>query len=488
MASQEPKSLVSRLILTSLVSLYAASAATSPPALLDSDNIKQQDDIAKENWAYSVGIQAYVFALPLAIFDREYRLRTNPDTLARVRQLCPCAPINEMGHMHKLATASDKLPYTPNNDTIYSGALFDVSDEPVILTIPDEFKRYWSVQFTDQYLENFAYLSSRASKGKGGHYLLAGPNWQGTTPPNTQLIRVKENIFSAALRIAVNQEINGDLAKARELQEQVHTTSLSHWGKNFSVVKPTISKRPYKKYTGELPYFSKMVDLLDYTTQNYRHAAALAQFKTVGIQQGKKLDTKNMDPAFLRGLKRAEADGHQIMRWKVKYRGTPYPTGWNNLHEGTYGYNYINRAEGALEGLIVHDKEEAVYFSTYEDINGSLLNGSDHYVLHFEPHEIPQFVENGFWSLTMYGPDFQLVDNPINRYALSNRSSGLRYNKNGSLTIRIQHEAPEGHESNWLPTPRNGLFRINYRIYRPSEEASSPSTMHNFLPGIKKVN
>ena len=44
--------------------------------------------------------------------------------------------------------------------------------------------------------------------------------------------------------------------------------------------------------------------------------------------------------------------------------------------------------------------------------------------------------------------------------------------------------APAGHGSNWLPSPPNGLFRINYRIYLPTKaarigrrwQASSPQT------------
>ena len=49
------------------------------------------------------------------------------------------------------------------------------------------------------------------------------------------------------------------------------------------------------------------------------------------------------------------------MKWKVKFRGAPYPTRWNNLRPGTYGFDYFDRAAGALEGLFVHDRDEAEY-------------------------------------------------------------------------------------------------------------------------------
>ena len=47
--------------------------------------------------------------------------------------------------------------------------------------------------------------------------------------------------------------------------------------------------------------------------------------------------------------------GDQILQWKVKYRGTTYPNRWNNLREARYGFDYLDRAVGVLEGLFVHD-------------------------------------------------------------------------------------------------------------------------------------
>ncbi len=68
------------------------------------------------------------------------------------------------------------------------------------------------------------------------------------------------------------------------------------------------------------------------------------------------MDVDALSEPMRRGLAWAAADGPQIMKWKVKHRGTPYPTRWNNLRPGTYGVDYFDRAAGALEGLFVHDR------------------------------------------------------------------------------------------------------------------------------------
>jgi hypothetical protein len=57
------------------------------------------------------------------------------------------------------------------------------------------------------------------------------------------------------------------------------------------------------------------------------------------------------------------------------------------------------------------------------------------------------------------------VPNPINRSSLGNRS-GLVANADGSVDIYIQHSAPAGHESNWLPAPA-GNFTLWLRAYLP---------------------
>ena len=126
---------------------------------------------------------------------------------------------------------------------------------------------------------------------------------------------------------------------------------------------------------------------------------------------------------------------------------------------GNYGVDYFDRAAGALEGLFVHDREEAVYFSTYESGDATLLDGANQYVLHFNKDEIPQTLKNGFWSLTMYGTNFQLVKNPINRFSIGDRTKGLVHNQDGSLDIYVQeHTSPRGKKATGFRARRAACF------------------------------
>jgi hypothetical protein len=81
--------------------------------------------------------------------------------------------------MKTLATADDVMPYTPNNDTVYSGALLEFGGDPVILRAPDIINRYWSVEVADPYTNNIFYIGTRATKGFGGNHAFVGrlSNW-----------------------------------------------------------------------------------------------------------------------------------------------------------------------------------------------------------------------------------------------------------------------------------------------------------------------
>jgi hypothetical protein len=67
-------------------------------------------------------------------------------------------------------------------------------------------------------------------------------------------------------------------------------------------------------------------------------------------------------------------------------------------------------------------------------------------------------------------PDFFLVANPIGRYSIGDRTPGLHIADDGSLTIFMQHDEPQGPgpRANWLPAP-DGDFRPILRMYEPGE-------------------
>ncbi|MGA5192659.1 DUF1214 domain-containing protein [Streptomyces exfoliatus] len=90
-------------------------------------------------------------------------------------------------------------------------------------------------------------------------------------------------------------------------------------------------------------------------------------------------------------------------------------------------------------------------------------------MLHFDAGKTPPV--DGFWSLTMMNERQLFADNPLNRYAIGDRS-GMRSIPGGSLDIYVQHENPgPDRERNWLPAPAgsfNTFLRLNWPGSPPS--------------------
>lgn len=141
---------------------------------------------------------------------------------------------------------------------------------------------------------------------------------------------------------------------------------------------------------------------------------------------------------------------------------------WDYFGEpiGDFNTEYAYRALVALAGLGANTVEVALYSKIEQDADGNTLTGEKSYILHFESY--PQVLEGGFWSVTAYGDDDFLIDNPIDRYCINDRS-GLLANDDGSVDVILSEDAPKD-TTNWLPVGVGG-FHLFMRIYTPDMEA-----------------
>jgi hypothetical protein len=112
------------------------------------------------------------------------------------------APFNQIKNLAYVATYKDTAVVTPNSDTPYSTLWFDLRAEPMVVSVPAvEKTRYYTVQLIDGNTFNFGYIGSRATGNDAGDYMVAGPDWQGTTPPGIKKVFQSSTQFAfAAIR------------------------------------------------------------------------------------------------------------------------------------------------------------------------------------------------------------------------------------------------------------------------------------------------
>ena len=127
--------------------------------------------------------------------------------------------------LHPPASASKLLTTGVNHDTLLTVGWLDLSQRPLVLHVPDFSGRYYSVQFSDPFDVNFAYVGTRTTGTQAGDYLIAGPDWKGQVPQGMTQISSPNNSVLVIGRVLV--ESDSDLATAYDLSKQIQLASLS---------------------------------------------------------------------------------------------------------------------------------------------------------------------------------------------------------------------------------------------------------------------
>jgi hypothetical protein len=191
-----------------------------------------------------------------------------------------------------------------------------------------------------------------------------------------------------------------------------------------------------------------------------------ARFARIGVAPGKAFDPEALTPEIRAAIEQGVAEASAALKSEAQAQ-----TGSRGMFgsRDELGATYITKRNyGAMLGIYANSEAEAFYASQQTDDAGQVLDGSRHWVLRFEPGQLPPVTE--FWSITMYSlPERFLVDNPINRYSIGDRTDGLTLGADGSLEIYIQHEDPgPERRSNWLPAPEGPFFFVG-RFYGPGQ-------------------
>lgn len=381
--------------------------------------------------------------------------------------------MNHFYNVRNLATPAYRDGGSPNNDTLYSIAWVDVSKEPLILSHPDMGDRYFTFELAGIDSDNFAYVGTRATGGKAGSFALVGPDWKGRLPDGvTALPQSRSNSILILGRTLVDGP--ADLPAVRKLQDQYTLIPLSLWGKKDAVLPVNRDVwEPFNLKTDPLAQWKTMNRAMTENPPQARLAKLTEFFGKVGIGPGQ--DIEKLDASTKRGLARAAVDGRALLNEVIRSGDLgKRVNGWNippsQMGRAGLSDDFLLRASlQCLGGIISNDPAEAIYFNTTIDANGKAFEGGKRYIMRFAPGQLPDV--EAFWSITMYDPTYNLVDNPINRYAIGNRTPDLKKDADGGLTLFIQRDSPgKDKESNWLPSTKTGSFLVIMRTYMPGPE------------------
>lgn len=410
--------------------------------------------------------QAYIYGYPLMEYER-------------VRQTVP--DLNTIHSLTSFANPDVDPIWTaigggkrPNTDTFYSLAELDLSNGPVVLSIPDMGDRYYSLQFTDPYTNVVDYIGSRTTASDPGQYAIVwsgGP--AGTIPVGATVVTVP---YSSILMLG--RTLAGDAADQAKAIDLIKQYTLTPAGGT-----PPVTPQPKPG----LAYLDAISAAMTTNPPPAQDDPTLAKLAKIGVGPNLTVADAGLGPLarlsaglavkLTAALLPTLAQLQQLVS-AVQNKGWAIP----DSAIGDFGTNYLLRAGVAEVGLIANTPEEAMYSSALLDSHLLPLNGCSTYVLHFAPGEAPP--TDAFWSVTVYDSNGNLVQNAENKYSVSSsRPDELVTRPDGSIDIIFSSTDPSDPTANWLPVPK-GSFGVYLRNYVPQQAALDGSWTP---PGIKRV-
>lgn len=420
-------------------------------------------------------------------------------------------PGNQLINVRYLATDQTKSIVKPNADTLYTIAVLDVGTDPIIVHTPATGSRYFGLELVDSYTNVFGYIGSRVTGTTGGDFAIVGPTWSASKTPLKKT--VKKIIRSSTPRLWVigRTLIDGpsDLAAVTGLQDQIRLQLNSKVGTStyigcinsilpgqtatagcFGLAAAT-SATPPAFPQPNAQFFKDFGTITKAQPPLAQDKTLMTALKKYGIGPGldpAKTQSADIRAALIKGAQAAQAaiDSGVIT---AKNKSLTKNNGWILFDGvGDYKKDYLTRAIIAEFGLGANVPAEAVYPAAISDSAGRTLNGAAgaKYRIHFAAGQLPP-TTSAFWSITLYGEDQFFVANPINRFAIGDRTSGLTQNSDGSTDIYISAAQPTTAEhgtSNWLPAPTT-QFNLMLRIYRPTSAVLNGTWKY---PRIEKIS
>jgi hypothetical protein len=446
------------LLLVALPGLLASPGASAGNAVSDKE-------------AQSIARDAYVYSYAMMESYQTWRKQAVDKTASGY-----VGGFNVFRHYSEPFTPDNKDIVTPNNDTPYSWAWLDLRAEPMVVSVPAVPKdRYYVMQWIDLFTQNFAYIGVRSTGFDAGSYMIAGPKWNGEKPKGIkEVFKAETEIVGTLTRTALQGP--EDIPNVKAIQAQYKLQPLSAFLKQPApLAAPAIDFPLYDKAKARTHDFIGYLNfLLQFAEPPVASEVAIRKrFEKIGIGSGKPWDASKVDPATLAAIDAGVKEGEaEIDALAAKTFST----------NGLFGSraqlktNYLQRDVGAMKGLYGNSLEEAWY-------GGYVCDGSKPSVVHFTKANLPP--AKFFWSMTMYTiPDRFLYANPLNRYSIGDRTKGLEYDKDGSLTIYVSNASPgKDKESNWLPAPAAKCSLVA-RVYGPSKAAMTGAWK---LPSLQPV-
>jgi len=366
---------------------------------------------------------------------------------------------------------------TPNPDTIYLMVFTDTKDGPVVIEIPPadggsingNIVDVWQMALEDAGLYG-------ADQGKGAKYLVLPPNYNETVPDG--YIPLRSDTFGgyALLRSNLASHSDADVAKSVAYAKRVRVYQLS---KAANPPETVFTDAASVIFDSTIKYNTSFFESLNHVIQSEpwltRDKAMIDPLKSLGIEKGK--------PFSLMFADQLEAGVEEAREWLEneyeKGQVSFYENGhWNFagspqlVKSAQAGYDLPDNYPVDLRGVAYSYAYVGLkrmgtgqfYLISIKDKDGHNFDGGKTYRLTV-PANVPV---QQYWSLTAYDRNTHALIRNMSRASRSSQIAELQKNPDGSIDVFLGPEAPQGKETNWIPTDPKHDFEMMFRFYSPT--------------------
>ena len=424
-----------------------------------------------ERMLHRRAIEAVIWGMPAVNYDLMYQ--------AAVREAK--GDFNQVIYWSRLPDWKIQT-LTPNPDSIYLMPFINTKVVgPMVLEIPPAEEGSITGTVMDVWqcaLEDVG--PAGVDNGQGGKYLILPPGYKDKEPAGYIALPSDTYEGYALLRSIPSTGSEPDVAKAVSYGKRIKLYPLSHAATPPATTFVDVVDVVYDSTIAyDLRFFESLHRIVQAEPWLERDKAMIDQLTSIGIEKGKPFSP---DPRTRDVLNDAAGEAHAwlVARYEASFSSSYYEGGrWalpgsRELLDGqatffakpdiypvdargvTFSYAYFTPK---------HLGAGSSYLLTIADKDGRPLDGGTTYRLAV-PANAPV---RQYWSATVYD---RATHAPIRNARWPSRSSqtpGLHENADGSVDVYFGPKAPEGKESNWIPTSTDGGFEVLFRFYGPEK-------------------
>jgi hypothetical protein len=447
-------------------------------------------------WTKDEVVDSYVFGYPLVVMST-----------ARAQALAAAgtdgnAALNTLRAQPMPDTTHDELPPLADVDSLTANAWLDLSQEPVVVSVPNTHGRFLDARVLDMWTNvvwsTGADAAARTGAPKPRTIALVPPGWSGQLPSGVERIDAPSKNLWLGVRIAALEA--REVPSARRLLDEVRIAPLSAYvaehqhhaphGKHGKRERIAEHARPRADDAHESlaaassglaanaaavmqldanAFFGKLADAMRDNPPPADDSNALRELADIGVKPGEPI---HFPEAAASVIAAGVADG--IKRAQTPPVNAVSGNGWSWASDGTGKYrdDYALRAYATFAHPGAATCKDEVFPTALVDAKGKPLDGSNDYVMHFTRKTMPP--ARAYWTITAYTLDGALASGEVPHYSIDSHDR-VRRNHDGSMDIYVSSKSPgRARHSNWLPAP-SGPFQLVMRVYAPQTQATDGS-------------